>query len=79
MPFIDDMYLSLDHPGHTVMKCLIPMLIVPELLDIPIVSTDWEFSTNGYMNFYNRYKGEVEIVKMIMDIWGEDKCKNILK
>lgn len=79
MPFIDDMYLSLDHPGHTVMKCLIPMLIVPELLDIPIVSTDWEFSTNGYMNFYNRYKGEIEIVKMIMDIWGEDKCKNILK
>lgn len=80
-PYADDLYLQIKHPGKYVFRCLLAMILTPDLLDIPLIGSNKIFINHNHQpyNFYEEYKDYIPLAQEIIDYWGEEKCKNILK
>ena len=76
LPFADDLFLEIKQPGKDVFRCLLSLILCPDLLDLPYIGTQKMFELNNYKpyNFYEEYGDCLEQAKEIMNYWGEEKC-----
>ena len=80
-PFIDDYVLSIKLPEVNIWKCVLALLLCPDLLNIGCVSTIRLLEKyDGYpYDFYEEYMDHIPTAKKILEHWGKEKCDNILK
>ena len=80
-PFIDDIFLSIRQPKKNVFRCLLVLLLCPDLMDIKCIGTKKMFDLyNGKpYDFYEAYAEYIPEAKEILAYWGKEKCDNILK
>lgn len=76
--YTDPLYLELMQTKN-IYRCLFALLLIPDLLDIPLVGMSDDYYAEGTYDFYEKYKTEIQEAKAIMEYWGKEKCDNILK
>ena len=79
-PFADDLYLQIKQPKKKLFRCLMVLLLCPELRGYPLVGTEWLYEKYGNRpyNFDVEFAPYIEEAQEILDYWGKDKCTNIL-
>ena len=77
-PYMDDDYLKFKQHGE-VTRMLLLFLLVPDLIHIPFISGASLFNhfPDGCL-IYPLLKDALGVVQDILNMWGEDKVKNIL-
>lgn len=73
----DPLYLELKIPCFNFYKCLFAMLLIPDLLDIPLISLGGAYSKDGAYNFYKANKEYIPYVQEVMDYWGKNNCEKL--
>lgn len=79
-PFKDELFVSIKQPSLDTFRCLALLLVSPDLMDLPF---------NGTKKLYEKYNGQpydffkeneeaMKEAKHIMEVWGKEKCENIL-
>lgn len=74
----DPLYLELKVPCHNFYKSLFALLLIPDLLDIRLISFSSEFYNGGSYSFYRKNCDAICEAKKVMDYWGKANCQNIL-
>lgn len=79
-PYADDLFLIIKQPNKDVFRCLLCLLLCPELMDLECIGTKETFKKHNYKsyNFYEEYKESIKEAQEILDYWGKEKCDNIL-
>ena len=79
LPMADDEFLMIKQPGKDIFRCLLALLLCPELLTLPCIGTQniFEKYDNKPYNFYEENKIAIEEAKKIIAYWGENNCKKI--
>lgn len=80
-PFADDLFLQIKLPSERVFRAVMLMLLAPELANLPLITTQklFEKYNHSSYNFYEEYEDALPEAQNILDYWGKEKCKNILK
>lgn len=79
-PFKDELFVSIKQPDKDVFRCLALLLLVPDLMDLPFNGTKdlYEKYNHEPYDFFKENKEALEEAKHIMEVWGKEKCENIL-
>ena len=80
LPFSDDLFLQIKQPRKNVFRCLMCLILCPDLLQYGCIGTYTTFIKSNYQpyNFFENYKNYIKEAQDIIDYWGEEKVKNIL-
>ncbi len=79
-PYADDLFLIIRQPNKNVFRCLMCLLLCPELMNISCIGTQKKFEEHNKQpyNFYDEYRDAIKEAKEIIEYWGKEKCDNIL-
>ena len=80
LPFADDLFLQIKQPKQNVFRCVLSLLLCPDLMDLDYIGTKKTFEryNNKPYTFYEEYGDYIDDAKAIIEYWGKDKCDNIL-
>lgn len=81
-PYADDLWFQIKQPKEVfIIKALLMMIFVPDLLDIECYTHPVYTQSDILMKykFHEMYAKCIPEAKRIMELWGEEKCKNIFK
>ena len=81
LPFADDLYLQIRQPKKDIFRCLLSLLLCPDLLDLEYIGTQKTFEKYNYQpyHFNDEYGELIKEAREILEYWGREKCENILK
>lgn len=80
-PFADDLFLQIEQPNKDVFRCLLALLLCPDLLGIELIGTQETFEKHNKQPYYffDEYRKAIEEAQEIIEYWGEEKCRKILE
>ena len=69
LPFADDLFLQIKQPKKDVFRCLLSLLLCPDLINLEYIGTDKTFKkyNNKSYNFYDEYGSVLNDAKEILD------------
>ena len=81
LPFADDLYLQIKQPKKNVFRCLLSLLLCPDLLDLEYIGTKKTFEkyNNQPYSFYDEYGEYIDDAKDILKYWGKQKIIDLLE